>query len=187
MTSTNLKNAADYFAHVVKPNNDAFFGAPSTFANALNLATALYHFHEWLFYSFQSELDADFNTTFSSPYKFWETVQATDTRFGYIRDVTNASKHISIGGLGKRKPSTKMTHIANTHIVSTPYGGGGYGSGRYGGSNVIFDESGAQISFDDCARALFNYWDQLLTRMRATSVSSTPQSKRRPKRPRRSR
>ena len=47
--ATNLNSAADYLAHVVKLKKDALFGAPSTFANALNLTTALYQFHEWLF------------------------------------------------------------------------------------------------------------------------------------------
>ena len=105
MTTINLSSAVDYFAQVVKPNKDAFFGAPSTFANALNLAIALYHFHEWLFDGFQSKLEAEFGTTFSRPADFWRTVQATDARFGYIRDVTNASKHVSIiGGRGKPLP-----------------------------------------------------------------------------------
>jgi hypothetical protein len=182
---TNLSSAADYFDRVVKPNKDAFFGTPSTFANAFNLATALYHFHEWLFHSFRSELEAEFTATFSSPGKFWEAVQARDTRFGYIRDVTNASKHVSIGGPGNPKPSSKMTHIANTHIVSTPYGGGAYGSGRYSGPNVIFDDgSGTQISFDECANALFNYWDALLAKTLATLVSPAARRQRAAKLPR---
>jgi hypothetical protein len=166
MTTTNLNSAGDYFAHVVKPNKDAFFGAPSTFAKALNLATALYHFHEWLFHGFRSKLEEEFGAKFSSHHDFWWAVQKTDTRFGYIRDVTNASKHVTIGERGK--PSTGMTHIANTNIVATGYGGGGYGRGSYGGApRVIFDDSGAEISFDDCANALFNYWDGLLAKMLA--------------------
>jgi hypothetical protein len=100
---TNLNEAASYFAHVVKPNKDAFFETSSTFANALNLATALYHFHEWLFYSFRSGLKTKFNATFSSAGKFWSAVEKKDKRFGYIRDVTNASKHVSIGGHGKAR------------------------------------------------------------------------------------
>jgi hypothetical protein len=167
MTPTNLNCAAEYFARVVEPNKKAFFREPSTFANALNLATALYHFHEWLFHDFRSKLEAEFSATISSHGVFWHLVEATDKRFGYIRDVTNASKHVSIGGPGKAKPSTKMKHIANTHIVSIPYGGGGYGSGRHSGPNVIFDERGTQISFDDCAKELFNYWNALLAKMLA--------------------
>ena len=61
-----------------------------------------------------------------------------------------------------------MTHIANTKIITTSYGTGGYGTGGFGGApSVTFDDSGAQISFDDCANALFNYWDGLLEKMLA--------------------
>src|SRR5215813_1828533 len=107
MTSAtlNLRGAADYFAHVVRPNKDAFFGAPSTLATALNLATALYHFHEWLFDEFKVELEAEFGTTFSGKGAFWQAVEKADPRFGYLRDVTNASKHVTIGGRGFASPS----------------------------------------------------------------------------------
>ena len=47
--SESLSGAEDCFLKVVKPNYDALFGAPSDFASAFNLATTLYHFHEWLF------------------------------------------------------------------------------------------------------------------------------------------
>jgi hypothetical protein len=63
-----------------------------------------------------------------------------------------------------------MTHIANTYIISSGYGAGGYGTGGYGGApKVIFEDSGSQISFDDCANVLFNYWDALLSRLQASA------------------
>jgi hypothetical protein len=163
-----LNGSADYFAHVLKPNKEAFFGSPSTFAAAFNLATSLYHFHEWLFDEFKQQLETEFGETFRTKGAFWQVVEAADTRFGYVRDVTNASKHVKIGGRGVAPPSTGMSHIANTHIITTGYGEGGYGSGRYGGGpSVVFDDSGSQISFDDCAAALFDYWESLLARVPA--------------------
>jgi hypothetical protein len=161
-----LTGSADYFAHVLKPNKEAFFGSPSMFATALNLATSLYHFHEWLFDGFKQQLEAEFGETFGTKGAFWQAVEATDTRFGYVRDVTNASKHVKIGGPGVARPSTGMSHIANTHIITIGYGVGGYGSARYGGApSVVFDDSGSQISFDDCAQALFAYWESLLAKV----------------------
>jgi hypothetical protein len=169
-TSSNLSSAADYFAHVVRPNEAAFFGGPSTFAAALNLATSLFHFHEWLFNDFKAKLEAEFGTKFSDRGAFWQAVQANDPRFGYIRDVTNASKHVKIGEPGKPRPSTGMTHIANTEIITLGYGMGGYGQGPYGGGpTVVFHDGGSQISFDDCATALFRYWDALLLKMMSSS------------------
>lgn len=89
-----------------------------------------------------------------------------NSNFGYVRDVTNASKHVIIGKPGFAPPSTGMTYIANTHIVSTGYGQGGYGQGRYGGGPpVVFEDAGKQISFDDCASQLFAYWKNLLGKL----------------------
>jgi hypothetical protein len=133
--STSLTCAEDYFLKVLKPNMESFFGAPSTFASAFNLATTLYHFHEWLFDEYKSKLEGELNSTFSGKGAFWQSVQQTNPKFGYIRDVTNASKHVKIGGTGHPPPSTGMTHMANTQIISTGYGQGGYGQGPYGGVN----------------------------------------------------
>lgn len=161
-----LSCAEDYFMKVLKPNKEAFFGASSTFASAFNLATTLYHFHEWLFEEFKGPLESHFNTTFSSKGTFWQAVEQTNSNFGYIRDVTNASKHVKIGGSRFAPPSTGMTHIANTHIVSIGFGQGGYGLSRYGGGpTVVFDDGGTQTSFDHCANDLFNYWKNLLEQL----------------------
>ena len=157
---TQLSSAEDYFLNVLKSNNDEFFNNPSTFANALNLATSLYHFHEWLYAYFRSNLERHFGTNFANPRDFWRMVEQTNKNFGYIRDLTNASKHVAIG---QRKTSTGMSHIANTHIVSQGYGIGRYGQGRFGGGpNVVFEDGGSLISFDQCASDLFAYWNTLL-------------------------
>lgn len=159
---TQLNSAEDYFLKVLKPNNDAFFNHPSTFASALNFATSLYHFHEWLHDQHHAALEARFGQPLPKPWNLWAEVEKAGQNFGYIRDLTNASKHVVIGQSGP-KSSTGMSHIANTHIVSTGFGMGGFGQGRYGGGpNVVFDDGGAQISFDQCASALFAYWKQLL-------------------------
>jgi hypothetical protein len=72
--STSLTCAEDYFLKVLKPNKESFFGAPSTFASALNLATTLYHFHEWLFEEYKSKLESELNSTFSGKGAFWQSV-----------------------------------------------------------------------------------------------------------------
>jgi hypothetical protein len=70
--------------------------------------------------------------------------------------MTNLSKHVTIDN--KHKPSTGMTHIANTYIV-IPIG---YVRAVPG---VVLEDNGRPISFDDCAKALFNYWDNLLSKI----------------------
>ncbi|NUJ81167.1 hypothetical protein HUN39_14205 [Methylocystis sp. FS] len=164
--SQQLSDAGSYFEYVLKPNKEAFFGAPSNFASTVNLASSLFHFHEWMYKSFKSRLEAEFNTIFPTAGTFWGVVEGTDPRFGYIRDVANASKHVKIGEHGRPRPSTGAHHMANTHIVVLGYGQGGYGTGPYGGGlQVVVEDSGRLVSFDDCAQALFDYWDQLLRKL----------------------
>ena len=92
MQTEALAGAEDYFLKVLKPNKEAFFATPSTFASALNLATSLFHFHEWLFGEFKTKLEAELGTTFHGNGSFWQAVENTNPKFGYMRDVTNASK-----------------------------------------------------------------------------------------------
>jgi hypothetical protein len=161
-----LTGARDYFAEVLTPNNVTFFNGASTFQNAINLATSLYHFHEWLYSDFHAELEKELGASFGSKGALWQAVEGKDARFGYIRDVANASKHVRIGGPGKPSPSTGMTHIANTVIVVAAYGQGAYGAGRYGGgASVHFEDRGQLISFDECAAALFRFWNDLLIKL----------------------
>ncbi len=69
--SCTLNGAADYFESILKPNRAAFFGSTSTFVNAFNLATSLFHFHEWLFAEFKVKLEKEFGVTFSGKGAFW--------------------------------------------------------------------------------------------------------------------
>ncbi|KQW41100.1 MULTISPECIES: hypothetical protein [unclassified Ensifer] len=167
-----LTTPVDYFRDVVIPNKEAFFGRPSTFATALNLATSLFHLHEWLYDACRPELEKHFGHPLHALGDFWKAVEKTNKKFGYIRDVTNASKHVKIG---KFPTSTTMSHMSNTHMIDKGYGQGGYGTGKYGGGpDIVFDDAGSQISFDDCATELFNYWEHLIRQITGFVYVSVP-------------
>ena len=42
-------NAEKYFSEILEPQFNEFFNNPATLRCAFNLATALFHFHEWLY------------------------------------------------------------------------------------------------------------------------------------------
>lgn len=158
-----VSSADDYFLQVLRPNARVFFASPSTFATAFNLATSLFHFHEWLFHEHRSLLESTFGVTFKTPGAFWKHVQSSDLNYGYIRDLANASKHMVIGTPGHAPPSTTMTHAANTHITSSSFGQGAFGARRFGGGpNVVFSAGGSDVDFDPIATKLLSYWTQLL-------------------------
>jgi hypothetical protein len=44
-----LDSPGKYYAKVMKPGYDEFCASPSSFRTAFNLASSLFHFHEWLY------------------------------------------------------------------------------------------------------------------------------------------
>jgi len=159
-----LDDAGVYFSEVVEPTATEFFGTPSSFRTALALATVLFHAHEWLWEFNRTDLEAEFSTAFPSAWKWWKFVEAQVPEARFIRDLANASKHVRL----TLKPSTSMTHIANTSIQSTGFGEGGFGAGRYGGGpNVTMKDGADDVSFDDCANNLLAFWRPLVAKLYA--------------------
>ena len=74
--------------------------------------------------------------------EFWGVVESADKRFGFIRDLANAAKHVRLKFTGRAAPSTSMTHIANPSIQVT----GGFDVSAFDTS--AFDAK-AQITMKD--------------------------------------
>jgi hypothetical protein len=167
---TQLITAEDYFLEVIRPNHRMFFSRKSSFATAVNFAASLYHFHEWLYASHRAGLEASFADTLPSKGDFWRAVEATDKDFGYIREMTDGSKQVRIGGKGIPTPPADMLHIANTRIVSLSFRRAGSGTGPVGGGKtIVTDDSGISINFDHCTTKLYSYWKNLLASLTGKS------------------
>lgn len=156
-----MSNAGDYFKEIVEPTVVEFQSTRSSFRTAFATATVLFHAHEWLWEFNRTDLEAAFGQTFPKRGDFWGFVQTQVPTAGYMRDVANASKHVRL----TLRPSTGMSHVANTHVQTTGYGMGAYGAGRYGGRNLTMDDSGQSISFDQCVNDLLAFWRPLLLRL----------------------
>ena len=157
-----LTSSRAYFVEVLTPNRDAYVDGPVTFAGALNFATSLFHFHEWLFADHRDRLITSFGLLPNKDGKitagaFWAKVQGADKRFGYIRDVANASKHMVL-----TNSSTGVKNIGQTSLQSVGFGVGAFGVGRYSGPNFMIFDQGETVSFDECASRMFDYWGRLL-------------------------
>jgi hypothetical protein len=156
-----LDDAKAFFEQIVRPSLADYMGQPSQFRTAFNAATALCHMHEWLYEFKQAELESKFGQHFSSAGKFWGYVETLVPSCKFIRDLANASKHVRL----TRRPSTSMTHVANTVIQSTGYGQLGYGQGRYGGRNTTMKDGPNDVLLDDCVTDLMTFWEPLVTEM----------------------
>jgi hypothetical protein len=152
-----LDSASKYYSEILKPEHDEFFAARSTLRSAFNLATNLFHFHEWLFDSHRVQLEAYFGKTLETAGAFWAEVERVDSRFGFIRDLSNSSKHVRL----TRRPSTSMTHVANTFVEVGAFDSAAFDRSAFDTARVKMKDGPANVEFDDCARALFRYWTDL--------------------------
>jgi hypothetical protein len=152
-----LDSASKYYSEILKPEHDEFFAAPATLRSAFNFARSLFHFHDWLFDGHRAQLEAHFGTPLQSPGTFWAKVEKIDARFGFIRDLANASKHVRL----TKKPSTSMTHVANTSLVVGVFSSTVFDPSVFDTTRVQMGDGQTEIQFDDCARALFRYWTDL--------------------------
>jgi hypothetical protein len=160
MSSTvTLKDAKDFFAEVVGPSVREFLSSPTTFRSAFSVVTALFHAHEWIYEFNRPEVEKHFGRVFKSAQEFWGFIETEVPQAAFIRDLANVSKHVRLSF----KPSTSMTHIANTSIQSVGYGVGAYGQGRYGGTATATMSDGlVDVSLDECVRNLGVFWTELV-------------------------
>lgn len=153
-----LDNPKDFFEEVTRPNYNEFFSTPSSFKTAFGLAMSIYNICEWIFEFNQTDVEKKFGKAFGKANDFWKEVESIVPEAAFIRDLSNASKHVKL----TINPSTMMTHIANTYLQTSTYGSGGYGQGRYSACAVVFHEGGRIVYFDDCAKKLFEFWEDLI-------------------------
>jgi hypothetical protein len=156
-----LDTAKKYFTEVLRPEYEDFFGSAATLRGAFNLANAIFHFHEWLYEDYRTELGNLFRRPLKSAGELWVEVQATDPRFGFIRDLANSAKHVRL----TRNPSTSITHVANTSIQVGAFDSSAFDRKTFDVSSVKMKDGATDIAFDDCAKSLFEYWDVLLGKM----------------------
>jgi hypothetical protein len=160
-----LDTARKYYDEVLKAQYDEFFTQPATFRNLINLASSLFHFHEWLFVEFSPELQIKFGQPqpIANASAFWKLVEATNSKFGFVRDIANASKHVKL----TRNPSTTITHMANTVIQVAKWDTGlKWDSGaKWDTPSVISKHGSNDVLFDTCAEELFRYWTNLIDKL----------------------
>jgi hypothetical protein len=101
-----------------------------------------------------------FGAKLSHPSDLWAVIEKSDTRFGFTRDVANTSKHVSI-----HRPSTSMSHIANTFIETGSFQSPGFQRSAFDTARVKMKDGSGDVEFDECARALFEYWTDLFSQI----------------------
>jgi hypothetical protein len=155
-----LDTSEKYFTDVLQPEVQSYLDNPSSFRSAFNVARSLFHYHDWLYEDRRSDLERDFGKTFPNRGEFWGEVELDHQSHAFIRDFANASKHVRL----TLRPSTSMTHIANTSLTVLRSGNTEINQRLFGG-NMKMKDGDADVSFDFCVNHLFDYWQNLRSRL----------------------
>lgn len=170
MKVTTLDNPKDFFNEVTKPAYSQFINTPSTFHTAFSVAMGLFNICEWVFEYNKTEIEAKFGKTYPKPSSFWQEVETQVPEAKFVRDLSNASKHVKL----TIRPSTSMTHIANTSIIVVGWGEGGWGQNRYGGQgSVTMKDGSSDVSLDDCVKRLYAFWESLIEEFYPSTAVAT--------------
>jgi hypothetical protein len=158
-----LDNSRKFYDWVLVKQRTDFFANAANFQHLINLASSLFHFHEWLFADYGSQLHVELGATrpFSNPGQFWGAVQSTNSKFGFIRDIANASKHVQL----TRNPSTSMSHMANTSIQVASYDSSQWDNAKWDEPYAASKDGPIDVPFDTCAEELFDYWTLLIDKL----------------------
>lgn len=154
-----IGNTREYFDEIVEYNLQQYKAQPTCLAAAFNLANALFHLHEWFWHDYENELKIMFGENVKSEKKFSGAVQDKCNAFKNIRDLANASKHVTL----TQKPSTNAKHITDTYANEDDYVEDDYVEDDYvEGKGVYINDGGNNVDFGDCADEVYEYWSSLI-------------------------
>jgi hypothetical protein len=155
-TEMKVSNASEYFEHIVAFNVSQYKIHPSSLPAAFNLASCLFSMHEWMWNTYGKALGENLD----SAKDFNAHVQAECDAFKYIRDLANASKHISL-----TSPSTQATHITDTSSIQSKYDEGVYGGSKYGRGVVVINDGDKKVDFEAIADTVLLLWREQLEKL----------------------
>lgn len=168
MASAKLTSARDYFDEVLKPSKAQFFRTKSSFKNLYAMTNSLYHFSEWMWHYHGPALTQKFGAAVTSAGSLWaEIVEKQVPDAGLIRDLNNASKHVTLTIKPRNRggPSTTMHHSANTEITVSSFDSGAFGEGFSISSSVVLKEGSRTVLLDPIATGVFEFWEKLIDEM----------------------
>jgi hypothetical protein len=157
-----IATAREYFDQVVAYNLEQYKAQPTSLPAAYNLAGSLFSMHEWVWHSYGDELERQLGVTFRNAAALNAHTQSNCPAFKYLRDLANASKHVSLS-----KASTQATHISNTSAVESVIGEAIIGISKIERGVVTIRDGSENEDFEDAADEVYEYWKTLLDRLQS--------------------
>ena len=164
-----IGTAREYFDGVVAYNLQQYKAQPTNLPAAFNLANSLFHMYEWLWNGHETQIKNHYSQNFANNADFNSFVQSSCQSFKHIRDLANASKHMSLNN----RASTSAKHITDTEAVSSVWDVDGNWDdngtwddrGKWGRGVVVINDGGQNIDFENCADDVHKFWQDLLKQL----------------------
>lgn len=150
-----IESARDYFDFVVLHNLNEYKSKPDFLPVAFNLSNSLFNMCEWMWHTYGRRLGIDICKR--NDYVGYAVKSCPN--FGYIRDLANASKHVTLN-----TPSTQMISASDAVSVGSGFGEGGFGIGKFSRGSVFIGAGGAKVDFENAADEVFEFWLRELMR-----------------------
>jgi hypothetical protein len=151
-----ITTAKEYFNEVVGYNLEAYKAKPTSLPAAYNLANTLFSMHEWMWSTYGTALGADCQKV--KDYK--AHVLADCTGFKHMRDLANASKHVSLSSA-----STQATQITDTAAIESNVGEAIIGVSKIERGVVVINDGGTNVDFENTADEVHAYWNNVLVNL----------------------
>ena len=117
--------------------------------------------HEWIWDSYGNKLEQQLGVQLGGAAALNTHTQSNFPAFKYMRDVANASKHVSLS-----KASTQATHITDTTAIESKFGLGVFGVSKFGRGVVVIDDGGTKVDFENAADEVYGFWKEQLEQLR---------------------
>lgn len=151
-----VATAREYFDQVVAYNVQQYKSQPTSLPAAFNLAGSLFSMHEWMWHTYGSALGGSLRNA----HDYNSHIQTACPAFKHMRDLANASKHVSLSS-----PSTQATHITDTSAVESVIGEAIIGVSKIGRGVVVIDDGGTKVDFENTADEVLEYWEEVLKKL----------------------
>lgn len=151
-----VSTARQYFEKVIAFNLQQYKADPTSLPAAFNLANSLFSMHEWMWHTYGNALGANLRR----PSDFNSLVQTMCPAFKHMRDLANASKHVSLSS-----PSTQAAHITDTEAIESKWGEGVWGVSKWGRGVVVINDGDAKVDFENTADEVCRFWEDMLGKM----------------------
>lgn len=175
MTVTHqFTTAADFWTGMVVPDCTDYRAHPNDLRRALHSAISLFHMHDWIFYTHQSDVTSNFTyidkvgtcKPVLNAEEFANSLEQSNEDFGRIRGIANAGKHLQLRQSGIRPVQNAPSNAANTRIQTTGWGQTGFGQGPFSGpARVMLQGSnGNDMEYSDIVDSVYKMWEALMKR-----------------------